>query len=193
MAQPHRDHQPHMAHETRETVGVFGATEALDHAVEELLGSGFEHADISLLAADRTVEEKLGHRLTRSSDAEDDLNVPRRAWTPPQARTEGKAALSGILGYFGAVALAGVTFATGGGALAAIALGVLGGGASAIAGARLAKAIDENWARSLQSQIEAGGILLWVRVEDDAQARRATEILGRHGAGDVHTHLIRQA
>jgi hypothetical protein len=191
MAQPHRNDQPHMASQTREAVGVFSSADVLDRAVEDLLGSGFEQADISLIASDDTVESKLGHRLARSADAEDDPNVPRRGWTPPQARTEGKAALSGILGYFGAVALAGVTFATGGGALAAIALGVLGGSASAAAGARLANAIDQSWAQSLQTQIAHGGILVWVRVDDEAQSERAMEILRRHGAGDVHTHVIR--
>lgn len=188
----HGDDQPPMAQQTRETVGVFRDADELDKAVEDLLGSGFEHADISLVASDETVEAKLGHRLAHSSDGEDNPDVPRRAWTSPQARMEGRAAMSGILGYFGAVALAGVTFATGGGALAAIALGVLGGGASAAAGARLAKAIDKTWADSLEQQIDRGGILLWVHVEDDAQAQRATETLKRHGAEDVHTHLMQR-
>ncbi len=193
MVPPRRDHEPHVAHETPETVGVFSSTDALDHAVEELLGSGFEQADISLLATDDTVEAKLGHRLARSADAEDDPSVPRRAWAAPEARTEGKAALGGVMGYFGAVALAGVTFATGGGALAAIALGILGGGASAVAGTRLAQALDQSWAKSLQAQIERGGILLWVRVSKEGQAQRAMEILQRHGATDVHSHVIRRA
>lgn len=186
--QPRSD-QPHMARETREAVGVFTEAEALDRTVADLLASGFEQADISLLASDETVEAKLGRRLS-SSEAADNPDAPRRAWTSPEARTEGKAAASGILGYFGAVALAGVTFATGGGALAAIALGILGGGASALAGARLAEAFDKPLADSLRRQIERGGILLWVRVADDAHAARATDILRRHGASDVHTHRI---
>ena len=43
----------------------------------------------------------------------------------------------------------------------------------------------EAFARAL----EAGAILLWVRVSDEDLAREAETVLTRHGAGDVHRHI----
>lgn len=183
-------HEPHRAREVREAVGVFMSVDDLDKAVEDLLGEGFSEADITLLASDEAVEHKLGRRLASNPEAADDPDVPRRAWTAPEARMEGKGALTGVIGYVGALAAGAVTFATGGTALAAIGLGVLAGGASAYAGARLANAIDRSLADSLQRQIEHGGLLLWVRVQDDSSAKAAMDILTRHGGLDVHTHRI---
>lgn len=187
--QPRSD-QPRQAREVREAVGVFMTVDDLDRAVADLLGEGFSEADVTLLASDAAVEQKLGRRLAATPDAADDPDVPRRAWTAPEARMEGRGALTGVIGYVGALAVGAVTFASGGTALAAIALGVLAGGASAVAGARLANAIDRSLADSLQRQIERGGILLWVRVHDDASAAAAMDILRRHGGADVHTHRI---
>jgi len=185
-----QDHEPHRARDVREAVGVFMTVDDLDKAVEDLLGEGFSEADVTLLANDAAVEQKLGRRLAATPDAVDDPDVPRRSWTAPEARMEGRGALTGVIGYVGALAVGAVTFATGGTALAAIGLGVLAGGASAVAGARLANAIDRSLADSLQRQIEQGGILLWVRVHDDTSAKAALDILKRHGGADVHTHRI---
>lgn len=182
--------EPHQARAIREVVGAFGSVEQLDRTVEDLRGEGFDTADISILASDATVERKLGHRLDDTRTAEDDPEVPRRAWTAPQARTEGKGALTGVLGYIGAVSAGAVTLATGGTALAAVMLGILAGGGAAAAGARLANALDKPLADSLQRQIDRGGILLWVKVGDDARAQAAKDILLRHGAQDVHTHRL---
>jgi hypothetical protein len=46
----------------REAVGVFGDADAMQKAIEELLRSGFKHADLSLLASEETVDKKLGHK-----------------------------------------------------------------------------------------------------------------------------------
>ncbi len=43
----------------REAVGVFMDEKSYQAAVDDLLSSGFDHADISLLAAEPTVQQKL--------------------------------------------------------------------------------------------------------------------------------------
>jgi len=49
--------------QTREAVGLFHDEKTLQDAADELLINGFNHADLSLLAADRTIEERLGGKL----------------------------------------------------------------------------------------------------------------------------------
>lgn len=183
--------EPNREMEFREAVGVFMDVGKLEHAIQELLtDEGFDQSDISLLGGERSFE-KLGRTApVNTREEEDDPDAPRISWAPPEARTEGRGALAGILGYLGAVAAAGVTFATGGAAAIAIAAGLLGGGATAALGVGLGSALDHRYARQLESQIAKGGILLWVRVRDNECERRAAEILRKHGAEDVHVHTL---
>ena len=51
-----------------EAVGVFKAAEALQEAIDDLLSSGFDRADLSLLASEHAVEEKLGHKYQKVAE-----------------------------------------------------------------------------------------------------------------------------
>ena len=45
-------------------------------------------------------------------------------------------------------------------------------------------------AKHLQHQLDHGGLLLCVRVRDEAHERRALDVLTRSGADDVHFHEL---
>ncbi|MBW7852327.1 MAG: hypothetical protein H3C38_17670 [Rhodospirillales bacterium] len=175
----------------REAVGAFRDVPSLEKTFDDLLTAGFAHSDISLLASDDTVKRKLGRFYVDVREAADDPQAPRRDFPSVQARTEGKGALTSMLGYIGALTAGGVTIATGGAAGAVIAAGVLGGGALAALGAALGRAVDSQFTDDLQRQVERGGIILWVKVADADQERRAQEVLRRHGAEGVHVHSLR--
>jgi hypothetical protein len=49
----------------REAVGVFSRPGELQDAIDGLLSSGFHRAELSLLASEHAVEEKLGHRYAK--------------------------------------------------------------------------------------------------------------------------------
>jgi hypothetical protein len=61
----------------REAVGVFIRLEDFQDAIDELLSSGFHRAELSLLASERAVQEKLGHRYKKVNELRDDPRVPR--------------------------------------------------------------------------------------------------------------------
>jgi hypothetical protein len=64
----------------REAVGVFHRNENLQGAIDELLGSGFDRATLSLLASESAVQEKLGQRYERVNVLADDPTGPRSAY-----------------------------------------------------------------------------------------------------------------
>ena len=64
----------------REAVGVFHDPGPLQEAIDELLSSGFDRAEISLLASERAIEAKLHHRYRKVAELEDDPRVPRTAY-----------------------------------------------------------------------------------------------------------------
>jgi hypothetical protein len=170
-----------------EAVGLFTNPKALQGAIDELLSSGFDRADISLLGSEQAVEASFGHRLTRSQ-LEDNPATPRSVYVSPDAIGTAEGSLISLLAYVGGAATAGV-IAIGGGPLTMIFLGAgLAGGVGGIIGAGLAEALGHWRAQEIRSHLEAGGLLLWVRTWHREDEGRALGILARRSGRDVHVH-----
>ncbi len=174
----------------REAVGVFHHWNNLQAAVDELTASGFDRSEVSLLAGEATVEEKLGHVYSKVSELEDDPDAPRLCFVGRDSLTEGKATAIGALGYVGAVAAIGVVVASGGTLAWAAIAGVAAGGGGAAVGSLFAHALGRGRAKDLEAQLEKGGLLLWVYTRDAAHEEKATAILRKHGGDDVHVHSL---
>ena len=172
----------------REAVGVFKTEADLQGAIDELMSSGFDRAELSLLASEHVVEEKLGHRYNKVAEAEDDAEIPRCCYVSPESVSAAEGGLIGGLMYVGAVAAAGIVLVSGGALATALAGMALAGGGGALVGGLLAKLVGDRHAAHLQEQLERGGLLLWVRTWNQEDERRAVEILKRHSGADVHVH-----
>ena len=174
----------------REAVGVFTSASDLQAAIDELLSSGFHRAELSLLAGVVAVNDKLdGHYLSVGAAA-DDPAIPRTAYVSPEAIGDAQGGIVGGLVYAGATVAAGAVVISGGTIAAAIVAATFVGGAGAIVGALLAKWLGDNFAQYLQTQVDHGGLLLWVRTRDTKAEERATDILKRHSSRDVHVHTL---
>ena len=44
-----------------EAVAIFNSVGSLEETIDELMSTGFDRADVSLLAASEAVEKRLGH------------------------------------------------------------------------------------------------------------------------------------
>jgi hypothetical protein len=159
----------------REVVGVFHDQESFLSAIDDLLSAGFDRAELSLLASDEAIEQKLGHAYERVQELEDDGNVPRVAFLDNDSLAEAKTGIIGGLAYVGALA-------------AAIAAAAAAGSGGGLLGAWGVRHLGEKRAKQLQRQLEHGGLLLWVHIRDAAHETRAIDILKQHGADDVHGH-----
>ena len=183
---------PTLSKETlTEAIGVFDDAGSLQEAIDELLRSGFSQTEISLLASEHAVEEKLGHAYEKVKELEDDHLVPRAAYVSTESRGDAEGGLIGGLVYIGAVAAAGAVVATGGTLATAIAAAAMMGGAGGLIGSGLANLVGDHHAQYLQKQLDHGGLLLWVRTWDTEHEQRAKQILSKHSAHDVHTHALR--
>jgi hypothetical protein len=173
-----------------EAVGIFHSSEDLQGAIDELLSSGFDRAELSLLASEEAVEEKLGHGYKRVSELADDPAVPRAAYVSTAAIGGAEGALIGGLMYVGAAVGAGSILASSGTLSAAITAVAFTGGAGGVIGSILAKWVGDHHAHHLQEQIDRGGLLLWVRTWTADDERRAVAILKKHAGDAVHVHPL---
>ena len=85
------------ANTVREAVGVFSTLETLQEAIDELMSSGFDRADLSMLAAEGTVDQKLGHKYQKIAELEDDPIVPRCCYVSTESIGDAQAWLVGGL------------------------------------------------------------------------------------------------
>lgn len=172
----------------REAVGIFHDADIFQAAVDDLLSAGFHRAELSFLASEHAVEEKLGARYRRAGALADDPSVPRIAYVSTEAIGDAEGALIGTLLFVGATVATGAVVASGGALAAAIAAAALAGGTGGLIGSVLAKWVGHHHARYLHEQLERGGLLVWVRTSTPEDEHRSLEILRRHGADCVHLH-----
>lgn len=171
-----------------EVVGVFHAADDLEDAIDTLLSSGFDRAQISLLASERAIEDKLQRHFGRVSELADDPAVPRTAYVSTAAVGDAQGALIGGLTYLGATAAIGAVVMAGGSLAATLTAAMVAGGAGTLLGSIFARLVGRHHAEYLHNQIEKGGLLLWVRAWEPADEPLALSILQKHGAYNVHSH-----
>ncbi len=172
----------------REAVGVFDTPDNLQAAIDELLSSGFDRAELSLLASQTAVEAKLGHMYRKVDELEDDPTEIRTAYVSTESIGDAEGAVIGALMYIGAGVLLGPVAAAGGSLAAIAGAAAVGGSVGGMIGSFFASQLGEQHARRIDEQLIHGGLLLWVRAWNEDREKVATEILSRHSAHDVHVH-----
>lgn len=174
--------------DTREAVALFNDEEPLQAAVDELLISGFDRAELSLLGTESALRSTFGNRFKTSAELEDLEGVPRRSYVSPESMGDAEGGIIGGLVYVGAVAATGLVTLSGGGLAAAIVAAVLAGGAGGLIGTFFAGVLEVVHALQIRDHLELGGLLLWVRTWTPEEEERATTILRKHSGKDVHVH-----
>ena len=173
-----------------EAVAVFHDAYAFQAAIDELLMRGFDHAELSVLASERAVRDKLGHDYTSTTDLEDDPDVPKVDYVPDESVGNAQGGVIAMAAYFPAVIGSLAVAASGGTLLGAVAVAAIAGGAGATVGAALAKLIGSAHAKHIDEHLRHGGLLLWVRTHDAEHEERALDVLRRHSGDDVHLHTM---
>lgn len=168
-----------------EIAGVFGSREDLDGAVDDLLLTGFDRADIDLMASRDAVREKLGKIYIATEELPDIRSVPRRAYVARHDATGALVLVAGVLTTVGVTAAALSIVASGGALALALAASAIGG-----AGALIARHLGRERAKELETQMTAGGLVLWVRTRSAEREAKAQQILRDHGAQAVRVHEI---
>lgn len=171
-----------------EAVGIFETKEKLQAAMYDLMIAGFSRYDISVLASQETLERKLGKSYWRAEELADDPETPRAAFVSEEAIGELEGGITGGLFFLGSAIAMTALLTPASTAAASIAAVAIGGSPGAVLGTLLARRVQKHHQDYYQTQIEHGGILLWVRVVNPDRERIAVEIMKGHSGKDVHVH-----
>lgn len=192
-AKKQRASHPGPYRQVREAVAIYHSPANLQAAVDELLTRGFDRAQLSLMASEHTVRQKLGQKSFDVRELSDNPETPRQEYRSEAILGNAQGALIGGLAYFTGLAAAGVVIATGGTAIAGMAAALLAAGTGGAIGTVLAKLLGRSHARYFEEQIQKGGIVLWVMTPTPEDERRALDILSRHSSEAVHIHAVADA
>jgi hypothetical protein len=171
-----------------EAVGVFDTFEDLQKAFYDLRMVGFSRYDISLLGKQEALEEKLGKAYWRASDLEDDPKAPRAAFVSEEAIGELEGSIAGGFMFLGSYIAMAAMLTAASTVAASIAAVAIGGVPAAVIGTLLARRVGQHHKDYYATQIEHGGILLWVRVDNKDKEDVAVKIMTAHSGRDVHVH-----
>jgi hypothetical protein len=172
----------------REVVAVFSDARSLEDAIEGLQSAGTHRAAINVMSSKDAVDQKLGHHFRPVPGSPEPQAVGDGVAVTRYEMAEGMGALISIPIYIGATAGLIAIFATGGGLLAAAAVGLVGGTVGGGFGALAARALGQQHAEHLETQLENGGLLLWVHVTDDADEAAKIALLRSLGGQHVQGH-----
>ena len=152
----------------REAVASFPDREHFHRAVANLVGAGFDTADLSVLAS----------RDSLAAAGEPPAREPKLL----------PAGLADEIKYIAPLTVAGIILLSGG-PIAATVAALVGAG---LGGAALKELFDDYTAPrhsdDFAAALHAGAALLWVRCEDSERELTATRILAEAGGSHVHVH-----
>ena len=170
--------EPSAYSNTTEAVGIFHTAADLQGAVDDLLSQGLNRMDLSILASEKAIEDKLHEAYVPARDLEDRVEVPTTAFVSTESVGDAMGAVIGVLVYVPAM-IGGAAVVASGGALAAAATAAL-----------IAGGIGATKAREMETHLMSGGLLLWVRTRDETHEQRALAILAGHNGEGVHLHTL---
>lgn len=174
----------------REAVGVFDDIDTLQTALNELEENGFRREEISVLAPEAEVREKLSQERPDLHDIMENPATPRAVFVPQEVLREGMAALIGVPLYFGA-GLGALMAVINNGNWAMVAVGtVIGAVLGAVIGGLGSVMAKRWWQYDIQRQLDNGGLVMWVNISRPEQEPRAWKVLSRNRAHHVHVHEI---
>jgi len=171
-----------------EAVGVFDSFKHLQGAFYDLRMVGFSRYDISLLAGQTVLEEKLGTEYWRASDLAHDPDAPRAAFCSQEGISELEGVIAGGFFIVGSFIALGTMLTPASPLAASISAIAIIGSPAAVIGTLLARRVGQDHQDYYANQIAHGGILLWVRVRDQDSEDLAVTILKGNSGREVHVH-----
>jgi hypothetical protein len=159
----------------REAIAHFDDAKKLEAAVSALQSHGFNRADISFVTREGVFGEHAG--------------APHEGHAAPIESSDvkqGRTLMTSMAAVIAAFAAAGFTVATGGAAAVAVGAAAVAGLGVGGVGAALGQAAGASERNYVGEQLERGGVVLWVRIQDGVAEQRALAVLRDEGGIDVH-------
>ncbi len=175
----------------REAVGIFFDSSDIKSALKGLQEAGFEHDEIGLLAGEHAVEQALGDLYKRTNTYQDCTNSPETAFVKRDSLGDTFRSLAGGLIFTGATTAMGIAVVSAGIFGGALMVAATGAAAVVGLGALIGSLIHQSDAEYLEEQVDEGHLLLFVRVNNSEEEKRALSILADHAGYNPRIYEVK--
>jgi len=162
---------------------VFHAVGPFKDVLRALIDAGFVAADISILGSHDIISDHFDGAVPPPEDLADRPDTPRDNLELETATQSAFHAIAEGLSVIGVIGAAGAAFAVGG--PVGVALGTGAAVESSVEEA-LSRFVETGHSGRFQQNLVDGGLVIWVRVDDNAADVRARDVLAAHGGTSVH-------
>ncbi|MQA64695.1 MAG: hypothetical protein GEU76_02155 [Alphaproteobacteria bacterium] len=169
-----------------EVVGLLRSSRDLEAALAKFTSSGWDRADLSLLARHNVLLPE--HLRTDTVELADNPAAERASPVSHTDVRQGRALATGMIGVVAAFAASAVIVVNGGSALLAVLGALIVGGIVIALVAGLGYRIGNVRRQFLREQADHKGIVLWVKIKKPGDEEKAQRIFARLGARNVHVH-----
>lgn len=169
-----------------EVVGLLRSSRDLEEALAAFTSSGWDRADLSLLARHNVLLPE--HLRTDTVELADNPAAERASPVSHTDVRQGRALAAGIIGLAAAFAASAAIVVNGGSALMAVIGALIIGGLVIALVAGLGYRIGDVRRRFLREQADHKGIVLWVKIKKPGDEEKARRIFARLSARNVHVH-----
>ena len=166
-----------------EAVGLFASEDELERVILALQEHGVDRSRISVLGHLPT-KKKAGQIRSWMRHLVDLEDAPHGTPSDRATLAEAETAVVALPGYGGAMVGLIAVMASGGALGLAVASAIFAGAVGSGAGYLLARSIDRQHGEEVRGQLDAGGLVLWVTLEDDDEA--ILGMLRQSGGTNVH-------
>lgn len=158
------------AESPKELVGIFADRDRFEQAIESLVLAGFQHGDLSILSSHDPIEaaEPPGKSIR-------DILLP----------------FLSELKYDVPLVTAGMIALASGPTVALIAGLVAVGFGGAAMKEVLSEITTMPHTEHFERALDAGGLILWVAVDNEEEENRAREVMIAHGGENIHLHFTK--
>ena len=181
--EPSPDDEGQRTYHVREAVALFPSEDQLETAILALEESGIDRARISVLGY-LPSKDDAGTARNWMRHLVDVDAAPRGAPKGRSAMAEAETAVVALPGFGGAMFGLIAVMASGGALGLAVASAILAGAVGSGAGYLLARSISEHHTEEVVTQLEAGGLVLWIALHDDDE--KILNLLKKAGGQKAH-------
>lgn len=173
----------------REVAGIFQDKDQLQATIDVLLRHDFDRRHISVIGSEKSMEAVFNKPHVEPEKIMKDPETPRSPLIDENELGVAQGAMmgGGMLAGVATTVMATGAIAMPGAAVTAIIIGGLGGTA---VGAALAKIMGKSYDDHFEKQIDAGGLLLWVRTPSKDIEEKAIKLLQDNGGEKVQAYSI---
>lgn len=164
----------------QEIFAIFQSYDDVEAAIDELERNGFDRATISMLGNAESIRKKLGTNYYEINQILKHPKIPKTFYISTESIRVGEGGVVSIIMYFTSITTAIILASFKFNVVNIVAITIIACGIGAVIGMFIAERLTMGHFKELEHQLNHGGIVIWVKTENETYRQKAEKILHKY-------------